>query len=171
MREDPRIVFCYVGAPHPFLSQMPKDRLDVYPPTQFVPQYYWLMSKIPAQIAIAPLNDSAFNQGKSQLKALEYGAFGYFPVLQSLPPYLALKDLGMEHLPAWVPKNTEEQWYRVLRDATQDPGECLRRAVEYQQAVLSQCRYSQHIKEWLECYEKVLSSPPNHLPVPRNYGH
>lgn len=167
--EDSRIVFCYVGYPHPILDTFPRDRVDFYPPTQFVPQYYWLLSKIPAQIAIAPLDDSMFARSKSWIKALEYGLFGYFPVLQDSPPYRALSDLGLADLPMWVKANTEEIWYRSLRSAVADVGQCLQRAERYQEGILAQCLISQNIQRWLKCYTKVLGSPSTKTPRPRYY--
>ena len=170
MAEDSRIVFCYIGAPHPALPEFPQDRLDLYPTTQYVPQYYWLLHKIPTQIAIAPLRDSTFNKSKSAIKALEYGMAGYYPMLQDAPAYDLVKNLGLKDFSHWVPVNTEEAWYRALREAVGDPGECLRRATLFQEGVLSQCRFSQHVQEWLEVYEKIIAAPSNPRPSPRNYG-
>jgi hypothetical protein len=169
MSEDSRIVFVYVGAPHRELPNFPAGRLDFYPPTQYVPQYYWLMSHLPAQIAIAPLNDSTFNHSKSWLKGLEYGAWGYYPILQDSPAYAPLKQIGVKDLAGWVQKNTESCWYEALKEAISDPAECLRRATLYQQAILSQCRFSQHCGEWLEVYKDVLSKPLNRTNLAQKY--
>jgi hypothetical protein len=169
MAEDPRIIFCYVGTPHPDLPNFPPERLVYYPPTQYVPQYYWLMAHLPAQIAIAPLNNSTFNRSKSFIKAVEYGAWGYYPILQDSPAYAPMKQFGVKDLAGWVQQNTEDQWYRALKEAVSDPSECLRRAALYQEAILSQCRFSQHCEEWLKVYEDVLSKPINRTNLAQKY--
>lgn len=68
----------------PSFVNLPKDKLVFYP-WGTMHEYYDFLKKI--HIGIAPLSDSAYNHCRSDIKAIEYGSRGVYPVIQNLTPY------------------------------------------------------------------------------------
>lgn len=166
--EFSHVVYVQVGTGIPGEDKLPKGRVEIYPATQWTgaytacDQYYALLSKLPAQVAVCPLADNRFNEAKSWLKAIEYGAFGYSPILQDSPPYRALLGAGLDgRTVPFVRRNSEACWYTALRDAVTDPGQVLRIAKEFQTFVWDTMRMSQHILEYSETYQRILELPRN----------
>lgn len=73
--------------------------IDVYPQT---------LANLDLDIAIAPLEDNLFNQCKSNLRLLEYGAMGWPVVCSDVYPYRT------DAPPVIRVQNTTEQWIAAL---------------------------------------------------------
>lgn len=79
-------------------------------------------------LALAPLEDNAFNRCKSHLRLLEYGACGYPVVCSDLEPYRG-------DLPVTRVRNRYKDWVGAIRQhlaerqATAAAGQALRQAV------------------------------------------
>lgn len=78
---------------------------SVYP--EFVK---WFVTHSSYDIGLSPLVDNAFNQGKSDIKCLDYIAAGIVPLVSDVEPY-ASKDLDNLVIRT---KNTTEDWYKAL---------------------------------------------------------
>jgi glycosyltransferase involved in cell wall biosynthesis len=167
LTEYDNVVYVHVGEKMPGMEALPESRVEYYPPTQWCrahtgpDQYLRFLSKLPVHIAIAPLQDNRFNQAKSWLKAIEYGAMGYFPMLQDMAPYQALRHAGMPDSAYFVKKNTEAHWYTALKEVLEDPQQVYEKAKVFQTWVWDTMRMSQHVQEYLDVYERVLDGPRN----------
>jgi len=73
-------------------------------------EYLNHLNRLGLDIAIAPLEETLFNQGKSDLKWLEYTAVGAASVLSDVLPYQEAKELGL----ALVVGNDCKSWERAL---------------------------------------------------------
>ncbi len=97
-------------------------------PSVAVKNYPAALAGLGLDIAIAPLAANAFNEAKSNLKLLEYGALGYPVVCSNVLPYQG-------KLPVVRVANTTQQWVAALRrlladaDERQSLGDSLRTEV------------------------------------------
>ncbi|MFT3813675.1 MAG: glycosyltransferase [Acidovorax sp.] len=93
-----------------------------------IAQYPAALAQLDLDLAIAPLEYSLFNECKSNLRLLEYGACGYPVVCSDVLPYRC-------GLPVTRVKNRTRDWVNAIRthladlDATARAGDALRDAV------------------------------------------
>lgn len=91
--------------------------LDSGPTFLPYPRYVrWLQDQGPFDIGIAPLEDTAFNRCKSDIKFLDYVALGVLPILSDARPYAPLAPYGL------VAVNTADGWFAALGQAAAEPG-------------------------------------------------
>lgn len=103
------------------------------------------MASLDLDIGLAPLEINAFNECKSNLRLLEYGALGIPVIASDITPY----QCG---LPVTLLANRADLWTKTIREklsdreALQNEGERLRTAVfnEYTQ--------QQHIDQWMSAW-------------------
>lgn len=87
-----------------FLGYAPKELLpyvEIHPPVD-VRRYVQALSLLNLDVAVAPLDDNHFNQCKSNLKLVEFGAIGLPVVTSDVYPY---KDN-----PGFKIKNSRKEW-------------------------------------------------------------
>lgn len=78
----------------------------------------WLRRLGPFDVGLAPLEDTPFNRGKSDLKLLEYGALGVAPVFSNIGPYAEVgtkSEIGVG-LP-----NVPGSWLDILQRFVDNP--------------------------------------------------
>ncbi|HEX5757391.1 MAG TPA: glycoside hydrolase family 99-like domain-containing protein [Arenimonas sp.] len=93
------------------------------------PWYPQRLASLRLDLAIAPLEDNAFNACKSNLRLLEYGACGYPVVCSDVRPY-------REHgLPVMRVRNRFRDWVDAIREHVADRDEAARRGLALQAAV------------------------------------
>lgn len=91
-------------------------------------EYPSALAKLDLDLALAPLEDNMFNQCKSNLRLLEYGALGYPVIATDLTPYRC-------GLPVTLIDNSSKSWIKAIREAISDrtalgrSGDALRDAV------------------------------------------
>ena len=95
-------------------------------------------------IAVAPLAQIPFNQGKSNLRLLEYGVLGIPVVCTDIDPY--------RNSPACRVENTEEAWTRALRDRIYDAEAREREGIALRQWVCQHFLLEDHLEEWLSAH-------------------
>jgi GT2 family glycosyltransferase/glycosyltransferase involved in cell wall biosynthesis len=99
--------------------------------------YPEFLGRLNLDIALAPLEDLAFNQCKSDLRVLEYAAAG-FPVIAS--------NIGTyRHCPVRTVKNDSDAWLQAIDDLLNDP---------------DRAAYGESLHEWV-CSKRLLEQ---HLP-------
>jgi glycosyltransferase involved in cell wall biosynthesis len=148
---------------------LPADQVVFIPPVPFE-KYPPRLSHF--DIGLAPLLKTRFNNAKSDLRCLEYGAYGIPSVASRVAAYRAWIEDGVNGFTA----ATEAEWYEYLTLLVRD--EDLRRRVgeEARRRVYSERNIADHVNEWLNCYLEVLSLPrksvsgvsPNPIKVGRN---
>ena len=70
------------------------------------------MASLNLDLAVAPLELNAFNEAKSNLRILEYGALGWPVVCTDIYPY--------QNAPVARVKNTTADWLAAIRDRIYD---------------------------------------------------
>lgn len=110
----------------------------------FVPitQYPAKLASLNLDLAIAPLEQNAFNEAKSNLRLLEYGIFGWPVVCTDITPYQAYDA------PVTRVENTPEAWIAALQAKLANPEETAREGDRLRAWVLKHFILEDHLKEW-----------------------
>lgn len=95
-------------------------------------------------IAVAPLAETPFNRGKSNLRLLEYGMLGIPVVCTDIDPY--------RNSPACRVENTVEAWVGALRERIHDADAREREGHEMRRWVRKGFLLEDHIDEWLSAH-------------------
>lgn len=117
----------YIKEEHPFVLDF-----DAYPKK---------LASLQLDIAVAPLAAHPFNEAKSNLRLLEYGALGMTVICSDIYPY--------QNAPVKRVANTSAAWIEALRDRIHDldaagvEGDCLRRWVH------DNYMLEDHLDQWL----------------------
>ena len=90
--------------------------LEMVPPRT----YLRYLAALPIDIGLAPVADHLFNYSKSNLKAIEYMAVGYVPVVSNLITYNTTVQNGKNGFVC----NGPAQWIQTLRKLINDPALC-----------------------------------------------
>lgn len=103
--------FISVGADYTGLVKAKQTAYSGWEPN--IPDYYKLLD---FGIGVAPLEDNTFNQSKSALKALEYGARGIVTVASNVGPYASF----IEHETTGLLVNSDHEWEKYIRCLSND---------------------------------------------------
>jgi len=113
---------------------------ETYPFMSF-DEYPTFLASLNFDIAVAPLAETVFNRGKSNLRLLEYGILGLPVVCTDIEPY--------RNSPACRVRNNADHWVSALRerihdaDAREAEGRAMRRWVQ------EKFLLENHLDEWL----------------------
>lgn len=108
------------------------------------PEYPARLAALNLDIAVAPLAQIPFNQGKSNLRLLEYGVLGIPVVCTDIDPY--------QDSPACCVANTVEAWTKALRERIYDADAREREGITLRQWVHSGYLLENHLGEWLSAH-------------------
>jgi glycosyltransferase involved in cell wall biosynthesis len=81
-----------------------------------VAEYLTTLDNLNLDIAIAPLADTLFNQGKSNLKYIEYSAIGLPTIASKVYPY----DETIAHDRTGIIVSNEKHWYKAIEELVID---------------------------------------------------
>lgn len=104
-------------------------------------EYPARLAALNLDIAVAPLAQIPFNQGKSNLRLLEYGILGIPVVSTDIDPY--------QGSPACCVANTVEAWTKALRERIHDADAREREGAALRQWVHQDYLLENHLQEWL----------------------
>jgi len=120
----------------PLLSEFhPGVSFEAYPET---------LAALDLDIAVAPLEMHRFNQGKSNLRLLEYGALGLPVVCTDIDPYQAS--------PACCLANDPQRWISALRERIHDADAREVEGARMRQWVIQHYVLEDHLDEWLAAH-------------------
>lgn len=108
-------------------------------------QYPAKMASLNLDLALAPLESNLFNECKSNLRLLEYGALGIPVIATDITPY----QCG---LPVSLVKNQPRDWIKAIRAHIHDLDETARRGDSLKQAVLSDWMLDSRLEEWVKAW-------------------
>lgn len=121
---------------------------EYHPLTEFS-RYPAHLAALNLDIAVAPLAQIPFNQGKSNLRLLEYGIFGIPVVCTDIDPY--------RNSPACRVTNTPEAWIEALRERIHDADGREHEGATMRKWVQEHYLLENHLEEWLSAH-----LPSNH---------
>jgi glycosyltransferase involved in cell wall biosynthesis len=114
---------------HPIVS------MDAYPA---------YLASLNLDIAVAPLAMTPFNQGKSNLRLLEYGILGIPVVCTDIDPY--------QNSPACRVKNSANAWVAALRERIYDAEEREKEGHAMRDWVHNSYLLEDHLDDWLSAH-------------------
>jgi hypothetical protein len=149
-----QVTFSFWGteppAPLMRLTQTTWQAMDVLDYTEFADRF----SDCRADIWIAPLQNTQFNQYKSAIKFLEYAAVGGATVFSRVGPYTDVVREGRNGLLA----SDQDEWRRKLYLLIDDPQYRIKLASGAGQDLQKNGLLSDHYESWLDAYLKVLDA-------------
>lgn len=112
----------------------------------FIPYEHYpaQLASLDLDIAVAPLADTLFNRGKSNIRLLELGILGLPVVCTDIDPY--------RNSPACLVKNTTEQWVSALRERIHDAEGRKTEGAAMRKWVLQNYLLENHLDEWLRAH-------------------
>jgi hypothetical protein len=114
--------------------------------------YLRFLSKI--DVGVGPLEDTAFNRCRSDVKFLEYAACGVVPVMARLEPYeRSVKDGATGFL-----YDTPQRMVGILDRLIQDPSARMRIIRHAREYVDLDRRQTDHVAERLDFYREVMGA-------------
>ena len=113
---------------------------EIVPFTEY-PAY---LASLNLDIAVAPLAQTPFNQGKSNLRLLEYGALGIPVVCTDIDPY--------QNSPACRVANTVKAWTTALRERIYDAEARECEGIAMREWVHRNYMLEEHLEEWLKAH-------------------
>lgn len=119
--------------------------VEVHNPVVFE-QYPNTLAALDLDLAVAPLAYNRFNQCKSNLKLLEYGALGWPVVCSDIEPY---RDAPVARVP-----NTPAAWINTIREHVDDLDASRREGDALRAWIHEHWMLDDHLDEWL----RVLSA-------------
>jgi glycosyltransferase involved in cell wall biosynthesis len=104
-------------------------------------EYPAYLASLNLDIAVAPLTMTPFNQGKSNLRLLEYGALGIPVVCTDIDPY--------RNSPACRVENAAGAWIAALRERIYDAEGREQEGIAMRDWVHRTYLLEDHLEEWL----------------------
>ncbi len=120
--------------------------MEVHHPVDF-DDYPEALAGLNLDLAVAPLAHNRFNQCKSNLKLLEYGALGIPVVCTDIDPY--------RNAPVTRVNNTPQAWRQAILERAHDLDAAAREGDRLQAWVREHWLLDDHLSQWLE----ALTSP------------
>lgn len=102
------------------------------------------LASLNLDLAIAPLEANKFNEGKSNLRLLEYGYMGWPVVCSDVLPY--------RNAPVTRVKNDPQAWIAAIRERVHDLDAAEREGDALRQWVVENWMLEDHLEEWARAY-------------------
>jgi glycosyltransferase involved in cell wall biosynthesis len=107
-------------------------------------EYPARLAALNLDLAVAPLAQTEFNMGKSNLRLLEYGILGIPVICTNIAPY--------RNSPACLVENTPESWVAALRERIYDCEAREREGIALRNWVQKYYLLENHLNEWLTAH-------------------
>jgi hypothetical protein len=104
-------------------------------------EYPAKLASLNLDLAIAPLQNNAFNEAKSNLRLLEYGILGWPVICSDIYPY--------RNAPVTRVNNTPQAWLRTIREYLDDLEAAAQQGQQLKQWVTSHWILEDHLPDWL----------------------
>ncbi|MCX8017445.1 MAG: hypothetical protein N2690_06060, partial [Rhodocyclaceae bacterium] len=108
------------------------------------PQYPAKLATLDLDLAVAPLAENAFNECKSNLRLLEFGALGWPVIASDVGPYRRSRAFPGVTLV----KNRYKDWLAALRAHLADLDETARRGDALREHIRQHWMLQDHLEEW-----------------------
>ncbi|WP_319240669.1 methyltransferase domain-containing protein [uncultured Propionivibrio sp.] len=122
-----------------------KPFIAEYHPGRPFAAYPQALADLDLDLALAPLEPCRFNECKSNLKLLEYGALGYPVIATNITPYQCALPVTLVH-------NTTAAWIRTIREQLADRNALVRQGEALRAAIQRDWMLEDHLDDWLDAW-------------------
>lgn len=126
-------------------------------------KYPEALASLNLDIAVAPLEHNSFNEAKSNLRLLEYGALGCAVVCTDIEPY---RQAPVTRVP-----NTTGAWVSAIRERVHDPDAAEREGIQLREWVRNHWMLADHVGEWLDALQPARGRQDRFTDVQRQRSH
>ncbi len=131
----------FFGMCPPELKDVVREFHTGIPLDQYAPK----LASLDLDLAVAPLEQNAFNEAKSHLRLLEYGVLGYPVICSDLTPYQG-------DFPVTRVANRFRDWVRAILDAVAEPQALRAQGDALRDKVLAHWMLEDHLDDWLRAW-------------------
>ena len=134
-----------------FMGMWPEELADLIKVRQHWVAYHRYpaqMASLNLDLALAPLEINAFNESKSNLRLLEYGAMGWPVVCTDIFPYQT-NQAPVKRVP-----NTVDAWLEAIRERINDLDSAYREGDTLHQWVGQHYLLEDHLEQWVAAYRR-----------------
>jgi glycosyltransferase involved in cell wall biosynthesis len=153
MAENPDITLVLMGTKFDgTLKGIPKERIEFH---GWVPTaaYPYKAAILDLDLALIPLQDTAFNASKSAIKFLEMSSLAVPSVVSFVSPY---KELATEDNAMWIEDNSPEAWYKGISEMVHNPLLRSKTALEAELMIRRDHDIQKKAHLWIRAYENLL---------------
>ncbi len=111
-------------------------------------EYPQQLASMNLDLAIAPLENCQFNDAKSNLRLLEYGALGWPVICSDVIPYQT------QNPPVIRVENTKNAWLNAIRDSLADVEQSYQQGDQLKQWVLDNFMLEDRLDPWLTAFSR-----------------
>jgi hypothetical protein len=141
-------IFKMIGFYDSWIEDLPRERVIIDPLLKATHEYPQRMNNV--DIGIAPLASFDFNNGKSDLKYLEYTMAGALPIVQKFGPYLHLPRSTTVHC------DSVDDWVSTLCFFAKNPASIRKEYVKALKYVIHQRTVYTNAKRWAKAYSVIM---------------
>ena len=145
------VAFTFIGCRTPRLVRLPGTHFVDF--DYSYPSYLQILRRSQIQISIAPLEDTAFNRCKSNIKWLEYSAAGFAGVYSNLPPYSSCVE---QNYTGVLVGSDYRDWQTALEHFIEDREFRLSISAQARKAVLSKFTLNNRSEMWIQTFLTIL---------------
>ena len=131
----------------------------------FIPdynEYLQLLESVQPGIGLVPLEASSFHSFKSNIKYLDFGAFGIPAIFSDVPPYHDSIQHGRTGI---LTPNTYEGWFHAMDRLIADPQRRTAMGMTALDDVTENFHKSDRTMQWNAIKSRLISSPPTSAAV------
>lgn len=146
-----RVFFAICGGlPEKYMKDFPKESYGVFSGTRTMRDYHQRLANWGFDIGLAPLKESAFNDGKGHGKWMEYSMYGIPTIASSFGPYRRVIEEGRTGLLA----GSTDQWVERVSSLIDDPALGHQLGQNAYEEIKKHHQWKDHWQEWESIFNK-----------------
>ena len=155
-----KVAFKFIGCATPRMMALPNAEMANFKVAY--DEYPEALRQLGLDIAVAPLQDNAFNRCKSNIKWLEYSAVGIAGVYSDLPPY----NECVEHMRTGMLANSDpESWMQALDYLVSNPDARHAMVKAAQDEIKAKYTLESGVRQYLDTYSEIIRNNPVKMPI------
>lgn len=148
-----KIIFSFCGGwPEKLLKELPQGSSEMKSGTRTMRDYHGRLANWGFDIGVAPLKESAFNEGKSHGKWMEYAMYRIPTVASNVGPYQRVIEDGVTGLLA----NTTDEWVDKISRLIDNPSVRQQLGQAAYEKVQTSWQWQNHANTWATVFDQYI---------------